>query len=157
MNQSQKVYTVVGATSAIAVSAIVGFVLFATPDSTTSRSGQLNRVVSAPATSSSPVSVTGTYKDGVFTADANYEVPDGQNTLTLKVTVASGKITAVEPTSDYQSGESARYIGRFDRNISGVVVGQPIDGLSVDRVGGASLTSAAFNDALDTIRNEAKS
>lgn len=163
MNDTQKTYTVVGATSVIAISAIVGYALFATPDkhnvtivatqrSTTSAS----QPFSGTATTST-VPATVTYKDGIYTARASYEVPDGENILIAKMTVAGGRITAISPENKYRGGESAFYIDQFDSNITGAVVGRSLDALHVGRVGGASLTSSAFNAELDTIRNEAKS
>ena len=164
MNHSQKVYTVVGATSIVAISAIVGYALFATPDKNTSAaslpSSSQTRIASS---STTPVATTTTsssagYKDGVYTASINYQVPEGGvNGLSVKLTVSGGKITAVSPDNSYEEHESARYINRFNNTISGTVVGQPLDGLYVGRVGGASLTSSAFNDALDEIRSQAQS
>jgi hypothetical protein len=47
------------------------------------------------------------------------------------------------------------YIDSFDSSIKSVVIGKSLD-MSLSRVGGASLTTHGFEDALATIANQAK-
>ena len=48
------------------------------------------------------------------------------------------------------------YIDSFVSAVQNAVVGKGVDGLSPSRIGGASLTTQAFDDALATIRTDAK-
>ena len=61
------------------------------------------------------------------------------------------------PTHDYQDHESQMYVSSFDDYISGKVVGKNISTLtSLSRVGGASLTTEGFDQAIQTIAAQAK-
>ena len=99
---------------------------------------------------------TPTYKDGAYTETVSYRVPGDSNGLTAKVTIADGVITAVTTTNQYTDHESARYISGFQSGISSAVKGKSLADAFVGRVGGASLTSSAFNDIIDAIKVDAK-
>lgn len=47
------------------------------------------------------------------------------------------------------------YIQDFESALNSAVVGQNLSGASFSRIGGASLTTSAFNDALDQIMTQA--
>ncbi len=169
MKTQDKLLITLGTAAVLAVSGFVGFSLFATPDSqaSTPSSSQVafsNQTTSAPTTSSTnntSSSTTGTstrssYKDGTYTATSSYMVPHGaQNSITSTIVVSSGKITSVTTSNNYSDHESANYIDWFNQEISSAVAGQGLGDISVSRVGGASLTTSAFNDTLDTIRTQA--
>ena len=96
------------------------------------------------------------YADGTYTADGSYTSPGGEETITVTVTLADGVIDDVEVDNPETSNpNSLRYQGEFIDGIATEVVGVPLDEVSVDRVGGSSLTSGGFDDALETIRDEA--
>lgn len=98
------------------------------------------------------------YIDGTYSAKISYSVPKGHtNTLSVTMTVENDTITSIQTSSDYQDHESAEYTDAFDAKINGTVEGEPIADAFVGRIGGASLTSSAFNSALRKILNEAKS
>ncbi len=59
-------------------------------------------------------------------------------------------------TGDAASPQSRQYQQAFMGGIAGEVVGKDIDDLSVSRVAGSSLTSGGFNDALETIKADAR-
>ena len=73
------------------------------------------------------------------------------------MTIDNGTVTAIKTTHNYTDRESDYYISSFDSLIEQEVKGKKLDELSIGRVGGASLTSNAFDDAIATIKNEAKS
>jgi hypothetical protein len=73
----------------------------------------------------------------------------------VSLTLASGVVTAVKTTTSGTSPDEVHYQGEFNSGISAAVVGKKIDELSVDKVGGSSLTSDGFNTALDKIKTEA--
>ncbi len=107
--------------------------------------------------SSQSSSSSSTTKDGTYKASANYYVPRGFNTITVSVSVKGGAVTKVSTSHDYSDRESGMYTDSFDSSISSKAVGQKIDGLSLSRVGGASLTTEAFDEAISQIANQAKS
>lgn len=109
-----------------------------------------------PTTTNSSSSSDLTYKNGTYSATASYRVPGGQNSLTVALTIASDKITAVKTTSSYDDRESQRYVDSFESGISSAVVGSSLADAYVGRVGGATLTTGAFDDTLQTIMNNAK-
>lgn len=95
------------------------------------------------------------YKDGSYTASINYRVPNGTNTIKVTMSIKNDSVESVKTDSNYSDYESQYYISGFENNIDKTVKGKSLSSLSVGRVGGASLTSNAFNYAIKTIRNEA--
>jgi uncharacterized protein with FMN-binding domain len=96
------------------------------------------------------------YKDGTYNATSSYYVPGGQNSLAVTLTISGGTVTDVKTSSTVDSYQSQRYVDSFNSSISSAVVGSTLDNASQSRVGGASLTTSAFDDALSTITNNAK-
>jgi uncharacterized protein with FMN-binding domain len=97
------------------------------------------------------------YKDGTYSADGSFYTPDGTEQIGVKVTVVSDKITALTiDDSGIYSRESVQYTNRFISGINKLVVGKKLSDVNVSRVSGASLTPIGFNNALDTIKNDAK-
>ncbi len=181
MKQQDKVFMVVGSTAVLIAAGVTGVWLFgkdntaSTVNATSSTSGTTTSAATASSTdststtelaSTSASSDTGTtassttstasYKDGTYSATVSYTVPRASNSLTAKVTIAGGKVTAVTVDNSYSDHESGRYIDNFESAIESAVVGQSIDGLSLGRIAGATLTTVAFDDALTQIRSDAK-
>ena len=175
MKTQDKLLITLGTAAVMAVSGFVGFSLFATPDSRVS-AGSSAQVTSADSTSSIAANTNNTstqnssasnsasgattassqYKDGTYTATSSYSVPHGaRNGITSTIVVSGGKITSVTTSNDYSDRESGNYIDWFNQEISSTVTGQSLGDVSPSRVGGASLTTNAFNDTLDTIRSQA--
>lgn len=127
-------------------------------DTTTSDgSSSSSTTESSGGTSSDSTTTDGgsTYTDGTYTAEGSYQTPESVETISVTITLESDIVTAVEVTGDPQARESEQYQSEFIGGIQDEVVGKDIDELSVDRVGGSSLTSGGFNAALDEIRTEA--
>ncbi len=164
MNNSQKIFTIIGSVAVVAAAGIGGYKLFATPDSSVSPTPaptaavQSSQVASVQPSASTPAAITtSAYKDGTYNAQASYRVPHGgNNTVSAQVTVAGGKISDVTVNDSFTDGESESYVSGFESEIKSTIKGQSLSDISVSRVGGASLTSEAFNAVLDTIRNDAK-
>jgi uncharacterized protein with FMN-binding domain len=111
----------------------------------------------AQTTTPTPTVVTLAYKNGTYDATSSYYVPGGQNSLSVTLTISGDKVTAVKTSSTVDSYESQRYVDRFNANISSAVVGTSLsDSANQSRVGGASLTTSAFDDAITQIMNNAK-
>ena len=78
------------------------------------------------------------------------------NSISVKVTLSGGKVTDVSVSDDYSDHESQMYISRFESALKDTVPGQDLASLSPSRIGGASLTTYAFDQVLDTIRSQAQ-
>jgi uncharacterized protein with FMN-binding domain len=79
------------------------------------------------------------------------------DSVTTTITVDSNNIiTAVK--NDYVAGypKSAQYQDSFDKAIAAEIVGKSLDDAQISTIGGASNTSKAFNQALDSIRSKSK-
>lgn len=96
-----------------------------------------------------------TYKDGTYTESATYQAPSGTETVDVTITLADDVITAVEVAGHATDPQAKLHQGEFASGISAAVVGKDIDQISVDKVGGSSLTSGGFNKAVDAIKSDA--
>jgi hypothetical protein len=96
-----------------------------------------------------------TYTDGTYTAEGSYSSPGGTEAIEVEITVADDVVTAVTVTPEATAGNAARFQKEFASGIADEVVGQALEGLSVDKVSGSSLTGDGFNAALDQIRTDA--
>jgi uncharacterized protein with FMN-binding domain len=106
-------------------------------------------------TTTDGATAAGSYTDGSYTASGTYQSPGGSETIEVTLTLADGVVTDVTVTGDPSTPDATRYQGEFESGIADEIVGQSIDDLNVDRVGGSSLTSGGFNDALEEIKAEA--
>jgi uncharacterized protein with FMN-binding domain len=95
------------------------------------------------------------YKNGTYTEDGKYTSPGGPQSVTVKLTLADNKVTAVTVTGHATDPTAKSYQAQFVDGISSEIVGKNIDSLNVSRVAGSSLTSGGFNDALKTIKADA--
>ncbi|MGW9158681.1 MULTISPECIES: FMN-binding protein [unclassified Microbacterium] len=98
---------------------------------------------------------TATYEDGTYTADGSYQTPETVEQISVTLTLADGVVTDVEVTGDPQAPETEQYQGQFIDGIADEVEGKSIDELNVSRVAGSSLTSGGFNDAVESIKEQA--
>ncbi len=170
MDTKNKVFVVIGSIALVATAGLGGAYLFANKDTSAvgstigSSSSTNNSATSSTSTTPSISSATSngssnansSYKDGTYTVTQSYSVPHGaQNSITAVVTVANGKITSVKTTDNYSDHESGMYISDFESSVSSTVTGTSLADASYSRIGGASLTTAAFDSALDSIRSQA--
>jgi len=95
------------------------------------------------------------YTDGEYEALGQYVSPAGPSEVTVAITLEDDVVTDVLVTPHATEGNSIQFQGQFADGIAAVVVGKDIDTLTVSRVGGSSLTSGGFNDALAQIKAEA--
>lgn len=96
------------------------------------------------------------YKDGTYSITVSYMSPGGYDQLGVSLVLKSDIITDGAVTDMAGDNRSARYQDGFISQYRQYVIGQPISGLSLSRVSGASLTTRAFNDALTQIKVQAK-
>jgi hypothetical protein len=104
---------------------------------------------------SSDVGTTAEYTDGSYTADGSYSAPSGAESITVEITLADDVVTDVVVTPHATEGNQAQFQGQFAAGIAAEVKGKDIDTLAVSRVGGSSLTSGGFNEALEAIKADA--
>ncbi len=123
----------------------------AAASTTASSTGASTTNSPASAASSAGSSV---YKDGSYTESGSYQSPGGTESITVKLTIAADKVTAVTVTP-HASGTAAAYQQQFVSGISAAVVGKDLSTLSVSRVAGSSLTSGGFNAAVKAIKADA--
>jgi hypothetical protein len=99
---------------------------------------------------------TDTYKDGTYTEQGMYNSPGGQELISVELTIANNAVSAVTVKTVKADPTATQYEQLFEGGISKAVVGKKINDLNVSRVGGSSLTSQGFNDALTKIKADAK-
>jgi uncharacterized protein with FMN-binding domain len=97
----------------------------------------------------------GSYADGTYEATGDYVSPAGPSQVTVEVTLADNVVTDVTVTPLASDSTSKGFQTQFADGIAAEVVGQDIDSLNVSRVGGSSLTSGGFSDAIEQIKSEA--
>lgn len=97
------------------------------------------------------VKVTTKHVDGVYTVDAPYGTPGGDSSITVSVTVKNDNIEALKVVANGTEGTIKRYQEFFIEGVNAEVVGKKLDGVKVGVVNGASLTSAAFNQAIASV------
>ena len=100
--------------------------------------------------------VAGSYADGTYTAKGDYQSPNGQETIELTITLAGNVISDVVVTPGATNGTSTRYQGQFAEGVGAETIGKSLDELQVSRISGSSLTSGGFNQALDSIKADAR-
>lgn len=94
------------------------------------------------------------FLDGTYQSSISYRVPEGKYSMDVAITITNDIVTAVNTTFNSRA-EHDSYTRRFVKSYESSVIGKDIETLNLSRVGGASLTTKAFNDALDTIRTDA--
>ncbi len=106
-----------------------------------------------PAPVAAPVS-TNDYTNGNYASQMSYRTPDGTYTMDVTLTVSNDKITAATLGFD-SDGARDGYSKRFANAYKSTLIGQDLGSASLSRVGGASLTTRAFNNAISSIRTQA--
>jgi uncharacterized protein with FMN-binding domain len=95
------------------------------------------------------------YVDGTYVADAGYTAPSGLAAITVSVTVVDNAVSWVHVAPGTFVGDPFTFQDQFAKAVPDLVVGLDLDEVSVSRVAGSSLTSEAFNQAIDKIKTEA--
>lgn len=169
METPQKIFVAIGTVAVVGMAVIGGKVLFndsgvakrdaanANSSSTTSTNGTASAPQSTGATQNTTTAASAaTYKDGTYVATQRYVVPRGDiNAIAVTLTIADGKISAVKASDTYTDRESGMYVKSFESEVSTSASGQPLSSYSPSRIGGASLTTDAFTQAIDAVRSQA--
>lgn len=132
-----------------------------TPSGTTAPSGTSSPAGGSSntqgATSGAPSSAGGgSYKDGSYSADGSYTSPNGTETVGVQLTLSGGTVSAVDITVHPSNPNTRKFQGEFKDGIAAQVVGRKLDEINVSKVAGSSLTSGGFNQAVESIKAQAK-
>lgn len=111
----------------------------------------------APAKPVETPAVAYDYKNGTYSSKITYNVPDHKTyTMDVSLTIENDKVTS----SNIVYSSNANGDGntkKFNNAYSSQVIGKDIDSINLSRVGGASLTTNAFNNAVSAVKANAKS
>jgi len=171
MNRKDKLFISIGAIALAATAGLIGYSTLSVntaTQNTNSNSSQVQSTNTSPSssstvgpqtTTSSSSSTTSTslaYKDGNYSSTISYSVPHGStNSIAVILSLLNDKIASISTNNSYTDQESGMYIDSFKGSINTASVGQPISSFSPSRIGGASLTTQAFNNAISAIRANA--
>jgi hypothetical protein len=87
-----------------------------------------------------------------FTEKVSYLTPARtEHKMDITLTVDAGVVTDASIVYDEGEGFSNQHQERFDAAYKAEVIGKTLSEISLSRVGGASLTTTAFNDAVAKI------
>jgi len=87
--------------------------------------------------------------------DLIYETPGGVERQKLSLTVEDGVVTDMDMTIETTIAASIEYQQGFLKEVAPIVVGVPLAQLGeFDRLSGASLTTNAFNEAVDLLKQK---
>ncbi len=93
----------------------------------------------------------------IYKAEADYLTPRRTNhDIEVSLTIENNIVTDANVMYDGGPAGTPAHIG-FDNAYAEAVIGQNINEVELSRVGGASLTSDAFNDAVADIRTQMQS
>lgn len=99
----------------------------------------------------------GDYTDGTYTTDVTYLTPK-RDTYGMRVSLTLSQDIVTGATITYSDGaEKDPNAARFEAAYRAQVIGKDIDTINLSRVGGASLTTNAFNNAVSEIKSDARS
>ena len=131
----------------------VGFTLFQT------NKAQAPKPEPVKITETVPESATtaALFKDGVYESKVSYITPiKKEYGLDVSLTIENDVVTATAVTYS-QGAEKDPNAQRFEGAYKTEVLGKSLENISLSRVGGASLTTNAFNEALIEIKTKAQS
>ncbi|MBC7472460.1 MAG: hypothetical protein H7196_04355 [candidate division SR1 bacterium] len=97
------------------------------------------------------------YKDGVYSFSLSYRVPEGNTEkINTSVGLTGDVITEFKNTYTATNRNSREYQAAFEAKIKSATIGKKIDSLSLNAVGGASLTTNAFMQGISQVQSQAK-
>jgi hypothetical protein len=145
----------------IVTALIIGGAVIVAQQNKSGTTAKTNTTQKQPAISSSPKtavnSSSSNFKQGTYNATGNYQSPGGGQQIKVSITLNSdGTITDSSAQGDNHADDSRIYQARFIEGYKDQVVGKKISDIKLSQVSGSSLTSIGFNNALETIKNQAK-
>lgn len=113
----------------------------------------------APTPTPTPVVPKTAYKNGTYTVSTSYTAP-GRSTHSVDATITIKDDIITTSNVSYGGDNvdtSTEYQNKFSKGYQSQVIGKNLNTVSLSRVGGASLTTNAFNKALAEVKASAKS
>lgn len=109
-------------------------------------------------TSDSQPESTNRFANGVYQASTTYTVPDSSvHPVKIEITINNDIIERFDiEIEDGGNRISRRYQTQFKDAINSELNNKDAEELSLSRIGGASLTTNAFNEALDNIKSQSQ-
>ena len=108
-----------------------------------------------PSIPTPPPGPSTTYKSGSYSSSVTYRVPSGRSyTMDVSLTVTGDTVTTSNVSFDTfgtNDGNTQNFVSEYRSH----VIGQKLSQISIARVGGASITSQAFNQAISAIKTKA--
>jgi uncharacterized protein with FMN-binding domain len=158
--QSKTLLTVILAAAVVILGGIIAFAsgLFnsSSPASQTGTTTTPTDTTTGGTTPTTTPTTTSSYKDGTYKVDQAYQSPGGNEKFNVSLTLANGVVTAATFTPEPVSGVGKMKQAAFSAAFQPQVVGKNIDDISIGVLAGASLTSAAFMQALANVKAQAK-
>lgn len=100
-----------------------------------------------------PVEAT-SYRNGLYTTEVTYRTPAGMYKMEVSMNISNDIITNSNISFDAAASKSD-YSSDFANNFKNEVIGKDLGTINLSRVGGASLTSRAYNNAVETVKGKA--
>lgn len=119
------------------------------PVTSTSATTPVVPPVSPESTGATPISEVS--KTVTHTQIVSYKSPGGDDKIEYTVAIQNGIISAVSVKNIASNDVSKGYQDGFAKEISAKVVGMPVKKFNLDTVAGASLTTASFNQYIQTL------
>lgn len=129
----------------------------ATPNTPTAPPKNTPPTPSAPSTPATPTPApadTNRYTNGTYRTQSTYRTPEGTYVMDVTLVIANDSVTSASLSFDADGARSG-YSKRFTSGYQNQVISKNLEGLNLSRVSGASLTTNAYNNALNNIRNQA--
>ena len=98
-----------------------------------------------------------TYKDGMYSAEGDYQTHVGQKHIKVTITLKNNLITDADVVNEADDKMSVKYQDAFIGNYKPLVIGKNINTVHLSKVASSSLTPNGFNSALQVIESQAKS
>lgn len=130
------------------------------PTPTTPTDTPVTGTETKPTTPTEPIPnvIKTVYKDADYSVSVTYLAPDRlEHGVTVKLTLKGDIVTASDVIFAASEGATANYQKNFAATYKTQVIGKSLDSINLARVGGASLTSNAWNNAKAQIAAQAKS
>ena len=95
-------------------------------------------------------------RNGQYVVSADYEIPYGYiEPMTVSVTLLNDRVVSSTVAFNTVNLTSEGYQRAFENLYRTRVTGRTLNNIELSRIGGASLTSEAFNQALQNIKSQA--
>lgn len=99
----------------------------------------------------------GRYCNGDYSVVINYEVSDGSDAyVNARIVLEDDEVQYATASYGATSQEVQQWQSEFDNDFRKLVIGKSLDDVALSRVGGASLTTDAYQQAVELIEDEAR-